>query len=154
MMRVAKTAVVCVGLLGVPSAGAAQAERPAPDAGTIALMALGGSVGSLAGMGLVSVASDCGIDDLACTIVTVSAGGAAGALGAVVGTYLVARGARVRASALGAGLGAVLGTGVGLGVHYLLNRGTSRNFDTPSAVVPIFVLAQGIFAALGSQWIH
>ena len=28
------------------------------------------------------------------------------------------------------------------------------NFDTPGAVVPIFVLAQGIFAALGSQWIR
>ena len=130
------------------------ATRPAPGAGTVALMSLGGSVGSLAGIGLVALASDCGVDDLGCTILSVGAGGAAGALGATVGSWLVARNAGVRASFLGAGLGAVVGTGIGLGVHYILNSGSSRNFDTPGAVVPIFVLSQGIFAALGSQWIR
>src|SRR6266550_7865161 len=39
-------------------------------------------------------------------------------------------------------LGAVAGTGAGLGIHYLLNKGTDRNLgDGP--VIPIFVLSQG-----------
>ena len=151
--RVSLALTLLAAPVGAQSITPSAATRPSPGSGTLALMALGGSVGSLAGIGLVALASSCGGDDLACTILSVGAGGAAGAIGATVGTMVVARGADVRASTFGAGLGAVAGTAVGLGVHYLLNRGTSRNFDTPGAVVPIFALAQGIFAALGSQWI-
>jgi hypothetical protein len=55
-----------------------------------------------------------------------------------------------RRSVPGALAGSVVGTGVGLGVHYLLNQGSDRNLGD-KVVVPIFALAQGMFAAWGSR---
>ena len=124
-----------------------------PDAnssGAFALEALGGVGGSLVGMGITAVASNCDVEDLACTLLTVGAGGALSAIGAAVGTTLVARQTGSRRSAPGALVGSVVGTGVGLGVHYLLDRESDRNLGD-KVVVPIFALAQGIFAAWGSR---
>jgi hypothetical protein len=94
--------------------------------------------------------SKCDVEDLACTILTVGAGGALSAVGATVGTTLVARQTGSHRSIPGALGGSVVGTGVGLGVHYILNRESDRNLGD-KIVVPIFVLAQGIFAAWGSR---
>jgi hypothetical protein len=44
----------------------------------------------------------------------------------------------------------VVGTGFGLGVHYVLNKGSDRNLDDV-VVIPIFTLSQGTIAALGSR---
>ena len=118
--------------------------------GAFVLEAAGGTAGSLAGMGIVAVASKCGVEDLACTLLTVGAGGALSAIGATVGTTLVARQTGSNRSVPGALLGSVVGTGVGLGVHYLLNRNSDRNLGD-KVVVPIFALAQGVFAAWGSR---
>lgn len=108
-------------------------------------------MGSAAGIGLVLLVSECGVDDLACEIITVGVAGVAGVLGATLGTRLVARRTGVRHSTTGAVAGAVLGTGIGLGAHYLLNRNSDRNLGD-MVVVPIFAISQGLFAAIGGRW--
>jgi len=112
--------------------------------------ALGGSLGSLAGIAVVGLSAGCGHENLECVILRVGAGGAVGAVGATVGTELAARYTGSKRSVLGAALGAVVGTGVGLGIHALLNQNSDRNLGDP-IVVPIFVIAQGAFAAIGSR---
>jgi hypothetical protein len=126
---------------------------PTPPAArsSLALEALGGSLGSAAGIGLVVLISDCGVDDLACDILTAGAAGVAGVVGATVGTALVARQTGARYSVAGAALGAILGTAVGLGVHYLVNSNSDRNLDD-AIVLPIFAISQGLFAAIAGRW--
>jgi len=126
-------------------------ERRITDPKAFAIEAFGGSFGSLVGIGVVGLVSDCDVEDLGCLILSVGAGGMMGAVGATIGTSLAARATNSPRSIPGAALGAVVGTGVGLGVHYLLNRATDRNFDDAAAVVPIFVLSQGIGSAIGSR---
>jgi hypothetical protein len=136
-------------LLGAEPARAQRTDRTG-DPKAFVLEILAGSVGSLVGIGIVGLASNCGVDDLRCILLTVGAGGALGAVGATVGTSLAARAMHSPRSAGGAALGAVVGTGVGLGVHWLLNSNSDRNLGD-KIVVPIFVLSQGVFATLGSR---
>jgi hypothetical protein len=133
----------------VPAAFAARSQQGTRS--SLLLEALGGSVGSAVGISLILLVSECGVDDLACEFLTVGAAGAAGVLGATLGTALVARQAGARHSTPGAVVGAVLGTGIGLGVHYLLNRNSDRNLGD-MVVVPIFAISQGVFAAIGGRW--
>jgi hypothetical protein len=138
-------------LLAAPLAFAQPSQSPrVRDPGAFVVEALGGSAGSLIGIGLVGVASKCGVEDLRCILLKVGAGGALGAIGATVGTSLAARYTGSERSIGGAALGAVVGTGIGLGVHYLLNRNSDRNLGD-KIVVPIFVLSQGILSAVGSR---
>jgi hypothetical protein len=132
------------------SVAATLSARSQAARGSVLLEALGGSVGSAVGIGLVLL-SECGVDDLACEILTVGVAGVAGVTGATLGTALVARQTGARHSTMGAVAGAVLGTGVGLGVHYLLNRNSDRNLGD-MIVVPIFAISQGLFAAIGGRW--
>ena len=128
-------------------------SSPTPNSsGAFVLEALAGSAGSLAGIGIVALGAHCGSgdDDLACIITTIGAGGALGVVGATIGTTLAARYTGSRRSLPGAALGAAVGTGVGLGIHYVLNSNSDRNLGD-KVVVPIFVIAQGTFAALGSR---
>ena len=163
MRRAAPFALVTL-LLAAPAAAGAQrvedralalrdvvAAQPARR-GSLPLEMLAGTAGSLAGIALVGLNVDCGVEDLGCLIKAVAGGGARGAVGAAVGVTLAARGTGAPRSALGAGLGAVAGTGAGLGVHYLLNRGTDRNLGD-AVVIPIFAVSQGVGAALGSRWL-
>lgn len=90
-------------------------------AGSSPLEVLAGMAESLAGMAIVGRCAECGLVDLGCVIGAVGAGGALGAV-----------------------------AGVGLGVHWLLNRGSDRNVGD-TVVIPIFAVAQGIGAALGSR---
>lgn len=117
---------------------------------SFALEALGGSVGSAIGIGIVALSDRCGVEDLACTIQSVALAGVAGLAGAALGSTAVARAAHAPRSALGAVLGGIVGTGVALGVHAAINRGTDRNLGD-RIVAPLFVLGQGIFAAWGSR---
>lgn len=121
-------------------------SQPGPRS-SLALEALGGSLGSAAGIGAVLLLSECGPDDMACDFISVGLAGAAGVLGATLGTTLVARQTGAKHSVSGAALGAILGTAVGLGVHYLLNNNSDRNLDD-LVVLPIFAISQGFFAAL------
>jgi hypothetical protein len=121
------------------------------DPAAFAIEAAAGSAGSLIGIAAVGLSHKCGVEDLACLIMKAGASGATGALGATLGSYAAAGYTGNPRSLGGAALGAVLGTGVGLGVHWLLNRASDRNFDDPYAVVPIFTLSQGIVSALGSR---
>lgn len=140
----------------------AQAQRIAPlalqtqsgtgsgDPRDFAIEAGAASLGSLVGIGLVALGTECGVEDLGCMIRKAGASGIAGVAGATIATQLAARQTGSPRSIAGAVLGGAVGTGVGLGVHWLLNEGTDVNLDD-GAVVPIFVLSQGIFAALGSR---
>ncbi len=134
-----------------PSAESQSRMGVRPNSGrAFAVEALGASVGSLIGIGIVALATKCGVDDLACGITRTVAGGAAGAAGAAIATVLVTRQTGSSRSAGGAIVGAIVGTGVGLGIHYLLNRESDRNLGD-LVTIPIFTLSQGILAALGSR---
>jgi hypothetical protein len=112
--------------------------------------AVGGSVGSLVGIGLVGLVSHCDVEDLGCIITSVGAGGLVGAICATAGATIAARQTGSNRSVAGAAIGSIVGTGVGLGVHYLLNSGSDRNLGD-AIVIPIFVVSQGTLAALGSR---
>jgi hypothetical protein len=149
-MQLLHSMLICgaAGLLAIPRA---QAQGVRPDSrGAFALEALGGAAGSLVGFGIVGLTANCGVEDLACVITTVGAGGALGALGATIGTSMVARSTGSRRSVAGAAVGSLVGTGVGLGVHWVLNRNSDRNLGD-KIVLPIFVISQGVFAAMGSR---
>jgi hypothetical protein len=149
--RVTQAAVSTDALTAVGTIAATVAQPSSSgSSGSFALEALGGSVGSLVGIGIVALSSRCGVDDLGCVITSIGAGGALGVVGATVGTVVTARLTDAPQSGLGAALGAIVGTGVGLGVHYLLNRNSDRNLGD-KVVVPIFVISQGVFAAAGSR---
>jgi hypothetical protein len=137
-------------LLALGRPALAQRETRTADPKAFILETLGGSVGSLAGIAIVGLASNCDVEDLRCILLTVGAGGALGAAGATIGTSLAARATNAPRSVAGAALGSVVGTGVGLGVHWLLNRSSDRNLGD-KIVVPIFVVSQGLFATLGSR---
>jgi hypothetical protein len=121
------------------------------DPAAFAIEAAAGSVGSLIGIAAVGLSHKCGVEDLACLIMKAGASGATGAIGASLASYAAAGYTGSQRSLGGAALGAVVGTGVGLGVHWLLNHASDRNFDDPYAVVPIFTLSQGIVSAIGSR---
>jgi hypothetical protein len=127
-----------------------QASIPPNSGGAFALEALAGSVGSLAGMAAVGFTSDCGVDDLACVIQAIGAGGALGVVGATLGATLTARATGSDYSVLGAVLGGLVGTAVGLGVHWLFNQNSDRNLGEYETI-PLFAVSQGIFAAMGSR---
>ena len=140
--------------LGIATTAAAQSPTPEPryrDPAAFAIEAAAGSVGSLVGIGIVGLAHKCGVEDLACLLLKAGASGATGALGASLATYAAAGYTGSPRSFGGALLGAVVGTGVGMGVHWLLNKGTERNLDDPWVVVPVFTLGQGIVSAVGSR---
>jgi hypothetical protein len=133
-----------------PTVSRVTVASPGPNTGgSFVIEALGGSLGSLLGIGAVALTSCVG-DDLGCSIIRIGAGGVAGAVGSTLGTTLAARHTTSRRSVVGAALGAAVGTGVGLGVHYAFNRNSDRNLDN-AVVVPIFVISQGTFAAIGSR---
>lgn len=139
-------------LVGRPASAVTSGSqaRTSSSAGDFAFEAAAGALGSLAGIGLTALVSDCGMDDLGCIIKTVGTGGLLGAIGATAAASFMARQLDSPRSVTGAALGAVLGTGVGLGVHYVLNSGSDRNLGD-ALVVPIFVVSQGVFAAIGSR---
>lgn len=149
--RVAAVAIVSFLSLAAPAReAAAQGQAGVHGRRDFALEALGGSAGSLVGIGLVALASECGVEDMGCIITTVGAGGVMGAAGATLGVTLAARATGSPRSFAGAAIGAVVGTGVGLGLHWLLNHNSDRNLGD-RIVVPIFVLSQGVLAAAGSR---
>jgi hypothetical protein len=123
---------------------------PPNGSGAFLLEALGGAAGSLIGMGVVGFLERCDVEDLGCLLHKIGLGGALGVAGAVLGTTLVARQTGSNRSVAGAALGGLAGTGIGLGVHYLLNNNSDRNIGD-RIVLPIFVISQGTFAALGSR---
>jgi hypothetical protein len=140
---------VPVALAPAFATSASRATVAANGGNAFLLEALGGSVGSLVGIGLVGLTAACGVEDLACIIRKVGAAGALGVVGATVGTTLVARRTGSDRSAAGAAIGAIVGTGFALGTNWLLER---ANYELGRAtIVPMVVLSQGTFAAAGSR---
>jgi hypothetical protein len=128
----------------------AQTTQRVSDPRAFALEALGGSAGSLVGIGAVGIWNKCGVEDLRCLILKAGASGLAGAAGATIGTTLSARYTGAKRSVAGAALGAVVGTGAGLGIHYLVTRAGGGNLGD-NVVAPIVILSQGILSTAGSR---
>ncbi|MDB4908880.1 MAG: hypothetical protein JWO05_3664 [Gemmatimonadetes bacterium] len=129
-----------------------QAPTHAPTQASVVASSLAGAAGSLAGIGAVMLTVHCTSrdNDEACGISRILGAGAAGIAGSVVAVALFSSRAGVSRSAAGALLGSTLGTALALGAHYALNHDSARNLGD-TAVIPLFVIGQGVGAALGSR---
>ncbi|HET9426133.1 MAG TPA: hypothetical protein VFO55_12230 [Gemmatimonadaceae bacterium] len=158
MKRIVAGCMVALAVVASPAEAQSRAAftasapaGPAADSrGAFVVEAAGGALGALAGIGAVLLTSRCDVEDLGCGIISIGSAGLVGVIGATAGTTLAARGTGSRSSIGGAIAGSVLGTGVSLGVHYLLNRNSDRNVGD-AITLPIFVIGQGVGAALGSR---
>lgn len=143
----------CLPLLLVPCL-AVPAQQPRRGVAAFTVEALGGTAGSLAGVGLglvIARANDrCGSEDLACDLRQAATTGAASVVGATAGTYLVGRAANTEPSFAGSLIGAVAGAAAGVGVIHLLTEETQLARNNATLVVA-YSVTQGIVAALGSR---
>jgi hypothetical protein len=130
----------------------AQAAQATSEYGSFALQAVGGTLGSIAGVALgLAVTDDCtGDDDIVCAFKSASVTGALGAIGATAGVAIAGRSARQKPSIVGAFLGAAVGTVAGIGIHHLLKEEMNQNVGETGAFV-IFTISQGVFAAAGAR---
>jgi hypothetical protein len=137
--------------LSVPSV--LQTQEPSTGTRALAVEALGGTAGSLAGVaaGLAlhrAIAGTCHGDDLACVFEKIGTVGLVSVVGATVGTVAVGRAAGTRPSVLGATLGAVVGMAAGVGVMQLFED--LAQVRDRSARIGMYVVTQGVVTAIGS----
>src|SRR6185369_15657287 len=119
-----------------------------------ALDALGASLGSAAGLGLVSAlrSDECDAEDLTCNMGSAAAGVAVGTAGAALGDYLTGRLFDTRPSGLCATIGAIAGAAAGLGVWHLVTEDLDIMSKSGGAVLT-YSVTQGVVTALGSRLI-
>jgi hypothetical protein len=132
-----------------------EAQRdPRSGASALAVEALGGTVGSLAGVGagllLTRAVNECESEDLVCNLRRAATTGVASVVGATVGTYVAGRAADTEPSIVGSLLGAVAGAAAGVGVVHLLTEETNVARNNATLVVA-FSVTQGIVTAIGSR---
>ena len=132
-----------------------EAQRdPRAGASAFAVEALGGTLGSLAGVGagllITRAVNECESEDLVCDLRRVATTGVASVAGATAGTYVAGRAADTEPSLLGAFLGALAGTAAGVGVVHLLTEETNVARNNATLVVA-YSVTQGIVAGLGSR---
>ena len=131
----------------------AQAGNPSALS-SFALEALGASVGSAAGLFLMSsmLGDECDVEDLTCNLGSAAAGIAVGTAGAALGDYLTGRLFDTQPSGVGATIGAILGAAAGLGVWHLVTEDLDLMSKSTGAVAT-YVVTQGVVTALGSRLI-
>jgi hypothetical protein len=144
----------CIVLALIPSVASHAQREPRRGTGAFAIEAVGGTAGSLAGVGLglaISRANDeCGSEDLACQLRQAATTGTVSVIGATAGAFLAGRTATTEPSVAGSLLGAVAGAAAGVGVIHLLTEETklARNNGT---LVVAYSVTQGVVSALGSR---
>jgi hypothetical protein len=128
------------------------AETAASRYGNFGLQALGGSLGSLAGVAVgLAVTDDCtGEDDVVCALETLSITGALGVMGATAGVAIAGRSANQRPSIVGGLLGAAAGTAIGVGLHHLITEEMNKELND-AGTFALFTISQGTFAAAGAR---
>lgn len=151
-----------VALAGALAFGAALVSVPAhaqtrdrSGGSAFAIEALGGTAGSLAGVGVGLLLSGawtdrCNNEDLACLLRQIAATGVVSVAGATAGTYIAGRAADTGPSFVGGLLGAVAGAAAGAGVIHLLTEET-RVADNNATLAVAYSVTQGIVSALGSR---
>jgi hypothetical protein len=120
--------------------------------GSFVLQALGGTIGSAAGLavGLATINECDGDDDLACGLEKASVTGALGVIGATTAVVFVGRAAAERPSIVGSLLGGVAGSAVGVGLHHLITEEMSQNLPD-AGTFALFTITQGVLAAAGGR---
>lgn len=138
----------------LPFQGLEAQRDPRSGASAFTVEALGGTVGSLAGVGagllLTRAVNECESEDLVCNLRRAATTGVASVVGATVGTYVAGRAANTEPSVVGSLLGAVAGAAAGVGVVHLLTEETNVARNNATLVVA-FSLTQGVVTAIGSR---
>lgn len=142
-------------LLVVPTLSLEAQREPRRGVAALTIEALGGTAGSLAGVGiglLVSgAASDtCGSEDLACDLKQAATTGVISVAGSTAGTYLAGRAGNTQPSLVGSLLGAIVGAAAGVGVVHLLTEETKLARNNATLVVA-YSVTQGLVTAIGSR---
>jgi CDP-diglyceride synthetase len=117
--------------------------------------ALGASVGSALGFGLIYLAreDDCGVEDLSCNLESAAIAIAVGTAGAAAGDYLAGKLFGTKPSVTGAIVGAVAGVAAGIGTWHLFTEELDL-VNNPEAATATYVITQGIVTALGSRLVR
>lgn len=162
--------VLAGALLAVPATADAQ-RRPEPPSYSLAsqlaqpsgsrtpvqafaIEAAGGIAGSLLGFGIVYLGEeDCSVEDLGCHLENAFLGIVLGTIGSATGAYVAGRTFDTRPSGAGATLGAVAGAAAGIGTWHLFTEELDLVNRTEAAVA-VYVITQGVFAALGSRLVR
>ena len=129
-------------------------SQPAMAAtGTSAFLveAAGAAAGSALGFGILYLtASECDVEDLACTLEKLFVGIALGTAGAAAGAVIAGRSADTEPSTIGAVLGAVAGAAGGIGLWHLFTEDLDVGNHNPGAAIT-YIGTQAIVTALGSR---
>ena len=114
--------------------------------------ALGASVGSALGFGLIylSQKDECDVEDLSCNLSNAALGIAVGTAGAAVGDYLAGKLFDTRPSVTGAVIGALAGAAAGIGTWHLFTEDLDL-VNKSQAATGVYVITQGVVTALGSR---
>jgi hypothetical protein len=120
--------------------------------GSFALQVLGGTLGSLAGVGIgLAITDDCtGQDDVVCALKSLSVAGALGMIGATAGVTIAGQAASERPSIIGGLVGAGVGTAIGVGLHHLITEELNQRLGD-AGTLALFTISQGTFAAAGAR---
>jgi hypothetical protein len=121
----------------------------------LAIEALGGTVGSLAGFGagvLVAGLDECDNESLLCILEDVAIAVGGSTVGSGFGAWGAGRLGSTQPSGLGAALGSLAGAAAGLGLVHLLSEDLDLN-PGDGALLLSYAVTQGVLAALGSRLI-
>jgi hypothetical protein len=119
------------------------------------LEALGASVGSALGFGIIYLArkDECDVEDLSCNLENSFAAIVVGTAGAAAGDYLVGKLFDTKPSGVGAIVGAVAGAAAGVGTWHLFKEELGI-VNTSEGYAATYVITQGVVTALGSRLVR
>jgi hypothetical protein len=140
-----------------PATAAPTAQAGASPTGFSAfgLEALGASVGSALGFGIIYLTrkDECDVEDLSCNLESAFAAIVVGSAGAAAGDYIVGKLFDTRPSAVGAIVGAVAGAAAGVGTWHLFKEELGI-VNTSEGYAATYVITQGVVTALGSRLVR
>ena len=118
------------------------------------LEALGASVGSALGFGIIYLArnDECDVEDLSCNLESAFAAIVVGTAGAAAGDYIIGKLFDTRPSGVGAIVGAVAGAAAAVGTWHLFREELGLNSKAGEAAT--YVITQGVVTALGSRLVR
>lgn len=149
--------VLLLAALSLPASAGAQEsmDAPPPDPVDSYLIEFaGGTVGSLAGLGLglaLARTDECNSEDLGCLLNGVAVGLVTSAVGAAAGAYAAGRWQDTEPSGWGAAIGAVAGAAAGVGVIKLIEETSSGGGVEGFAAVVVYGVAHGLVTAAFSR---